>query len=122
MPAMPVTLIFIVIKMLPDLFAAVNKLTSLTGNTHARVDAAVALLVNAIPDSLAPAFIPEAKTLIMDAVAIYDKVATEFEKPDAAAVKVADAPVADTPAAVAPVAITGTLTGVVASLGAAMPE
>ena len=109
---MPLSLILTIIQLLPELFSAVNKLTSLTGNTQAKIDAAVALLINAIPDSLAPAFIPEAKQLIMDAVSIYDKIAPMFEGP------AAPAPVAAV--AAAPLKVTGTLMGSV--LGSAMPE
>lgn len=106
-------LILAIIQELPEVFAAVKMLTSLTGNTQARIDTAVAFLVNAIPDSLSPTLVPEIKQVVQMAVGIYDKFAPMFES-HAAAVVVA-APVAVV--AVAPAAPAVAATG----LGQAMP-
>lgn len=112
---MPPGLILVIIEALPGLFSAAKQLSSLTGNTQARVDTVIALIINAIPDSLAPTWIPEIKSLVQEAVGIYDKIAPMLAGLTSTVTTVTTVAAAAAPAAAAPAiaAVTG--------LGQAMP-
>ena len=108
-------LILTILKMLPDIMSDLHQITSLTGNTQAKIDAVVQMVINALPDSLAPTIIPELKLLLGAAVKVYDEIAGMITH------AAAPSPTVIAAAAPASVQITGTLTGVASSLGAAMP-